>query len=165
MATAIDDMVTIIGDDEKPIIVRKIDACQCGLIKGMIEEVHDETGAIPIKVFPAHLITLAMRFCALLSENEGHWTTFNGPDTVYEPWQDAFLASMGNVAAMDLFPVASYLNIQQLIDLTACAIARQLRGLNLDEMRVVMRCEKTHGFTAEEDEENRKLIAFLQGIK
>ncbi|QHO45709.1 SKP1-like protein 11 isoform X1 [Arachis duranensis] len=120
------------------------------IINNMIEDgsYNHEESKIPLDCVDSKTLKKVIDYCT----HHTHHHNDNQEDL--EAWDAQFLNVDSN-GLYDLLMAANYLEIRNLLDLIYGTIKNMIKGKKIDEIRRIFNI-KDHGFTPEEEEQNRK---------
>nr|XP_025626721.1 uncharacterized protein LOC112720112 isoform X2 [Arachis hypogaea] len=120
------------------------------IINNMIEDgsYNHEESKIPLDCVDSKTLKKVIDYCT----HHTHHQNDNQEDL--EAWDAQFLNVDSN-GLYDLLMAANYLEIRNLLDLIYGTIKNMIKGKKIDEIRRILNI-KDHGFTPEEEEQNRK---------
>ncbi|RYR27955.1 hypothetical protein Ahy_B01g052024 isoform D [Arachis hypogaea] len=120
------------------------------IINNMIEDgsYNHEESKIPLDCVDSKTLKKVIDYCT----HHTHHQNDNQEDL--EAWDAQFLNVDSN-GLYDLLMAANYLEIRDLLDLIYRSIKNMIKGKKIDEIRRIFNI-KDHGFTPEEEEQNRK---------
>lgn len=138
---------------------------ESSVLRNMLADVEDCTQDIPITVAEPPL-RIIINFCEQLSKHHDAVTNFTaGHDTVLVPWQRDFMTPYkDNYPLLEsILAGANYLDIQQLLNLTAFTIADLFHGKTVAQLRTIMGITDP-GFTAAQIREIEEENAWLRDL-
>ncbi|XP_057756495.1 SKP1-like protein 11 [Arachis stenosperma] len=120
------------------------------IINNMIEDgsYNHEESKIPLDCVDSKTLKKVIDYCT----HHTHHHNDNQEDL--EAWDAQFLNVDSN-GLYDLLMAANYLEIRNLMDLIYGTIKNMIKGKKIDEIRRILNI-KDHGFSPEEEEQNRK---------
>ncbi|MED6156371.1 hypothetical protein PIB30_013863 [Stylosanthes scabra] len=120
------------------------------IIKNMIEDgsCNDEESKIPLDSVDSKTLKKVIEYCKHHTHHE------KDKEEDINAWNAEFLKVDPNTL-YDLLMAANYLKIRSLLDLIYGTIKNMIKGKKIDEIRAVFNI-KDHGFTPQEEEQNRK---------
>ncbi|XXH05513.1 hypothetical protein Hte_011943 [Hypoxylon texense] len=171
MATESTGTLTLMSQDGTKITISRKAARYSQILEDLMEDLCESETELPIPLDAIDGASLAIivEWCehhavapAEPSDDEDSWSSedswYKSRRTRIPEWDAEFLASKDKETIFDILNAANYMNVQPLLDYAIKTLARNLIGMNTEQMREYLNV--TNDFTPEEEEKVRRETAW-----